>query len=178
MENLINEIRLYIKSRYPIIYLVTSEENRAEKLMKKAAQLTKKQCFFWSVTDGYYNTDKFGNDKTPLNALNIILGYTEPALFVLKDFHPYLEDPVIIRKLRDIVANLKKSYKTLFLISPVLVLPPGLEKDITPIDIPLPSANEIKQILLRLITPLKDAKKISVNLEEELVEKVGEVLEQ
>ncbi len=87
MENLIKEISLYIKSRYPIIYLVTSEENRAEKLVKKASRMTKKQCFFWSVTDGYYNTDKFGNDKTPLNALNNILDYTEPGLFVLKDFH-------------------------------------------------------------------------------------------
>lgn len=172
MENLVKEISLYIKARYPIIYLVTSEEGRAEKLVKKASQFTKKQSFFWSVTEGYYDTDKFGDDKTPINALNIILGYTEPGLFILKDFHPYLEDPVIIRKLRDIVANLRKSYKTLFIISPVLFLPPGLEKGITPIDIPLPSSVEIKQILLQLIKPLKNAKEIYVTLKDDLVEKV------
>ena len=117
METLVRQIALYIQSRYPIIYLVTSEENRAVNLVQKAAQLTKKQCYLWSVTDGYYNTDKFGKDKTPLNALNAILNYSEPGLFVLKDFHPYLEEPVIIRRLRDIVANLKKSYKTLLIIS-------------------------------------------------------------
>lgn len=172
MDDILKEISIYIKARYPIIYLVTSEENRAEKLLEKAGELSKKLCFFWSVTDGYYNTSKFGKDKTPLKALNTIMDYTEPGLFILKDFHPYLEEPEIIRKLRDIVANLKKSYKTLFIISPVLVLPPGLEKDITPIDIPLPSTREIKQILLQIINPLKESKKISVQLEDDLVEKV------
>lgn len=172
MENLAKEIGLYIQSRYPIIYLVTSEETRAEKLVKKASELTKKQCYLWSVTDGYYNTDKFGKDTNPLNALNAILDYTEPGLFILKDFHPYLEEPVIIRRLRDVVANLKKSYKTLIMISPVLVLPPGLEKGITPVDIPLPSTEEIKQILLHIITPLRDAKKIKVRLNDDLIEKV------
>jgi SpoVK/Ycf46/Vps4 family AAA+-type ATPase len=172
MENLLEEICLYIKSRYPIIYLVTSEENRAEKLLKKAAELTRKQCFYWSVTGGFYNTEKFGKDTTPLNALNTILGYTEPGLFILKDFHPFLEEPIIIRKLRDIVADLKKSYKTLFIISPILVLPPGLEKGITPIDIPLPSRGELKQILIQLLNSLKDAKKIKVTLKNNLVEKI------
>ena len=172
MDDLLKEISIYIKARYPIVYLVTSEETRVEKLFEKVSEYNKKQCYFWSATNGYYNTNKFGKDNAPLNALNTIMDYAEPGLFILKDFHHYLEEPLVIRKLRDIVANLKKSYKTLFIISPVLVLPPGLEKDITPIDIPLPSADEIKQILLRLITPLKEAKKISVNLEDELVEKV------
>ena len=172
MDDLVKEIGIYIKSRYPIIYLVTSEESRAEKLLKKAGELTKKQCFFWSVTDGYYNTDKFGKDTEPLNALNTILDYTEPGLFILKDFHPYLEEAVIIRRLRDIVANLKKSYKTLFIISPTLILPPGLEKGITPIDIPLPSTEEIKQVLFQLINPLREAKKIQVKFDDDLIEKV------
>jgi len=172
MENIIKEITVYIKARYPIIYLVTSEENRAEKLLEKAGELSKKPCFFWSVTGGYYNTNKFGKDTEPINALNAIMDYTEPGLFILKDFHPYLEEPTVIRKIRDIVTNLKKSYKTVFIVSPLLVLPPGLEKDITPIDIPMPSTSEIKQVLLQLINPLKQAKKISVKLNDELIEKV------
>ncbi len=172
MDQILKEISIYIKARYPIIYLVTSEENRAEKLLEKAGELNRKPCFFWSVTSGFYNTGKFGRDAAPIKALNTIMDYTEPGLFILKDFHSYLEEPLIIRRLRDIVANLKKSYKTLFIISPVLVLPPGLEKDITPIDIPLPSTGEIKQILMDLVNPLKQAKKISVTLDDDLIEKV------
>ena len=159
MKNLVKEISLYIKSRYPIIYLVTSEENRAERLVKEAAESNQKECFFWSSTEGYYNTDKFGGKAEPVNALNSILKYTGQGLFILKDFHPFLEDPIVVRKLRDIVASLKKSYKTVFIISPILELPPGLEKGITPIDIPLPSFEELKNILFHLIKPLIAKKK-------------------
>ena len=172
MKELIEEISLYIKSRYPIIYLVTAEENRAERLIGKAAEQTKKDCFYWSATEGFYNTSKFNKSPKPLEALDVILNYTEPGLFILKDFHPYLEDPEVIRKLRDIVRSLKKSYKTLLIISPVLVLPPGLEKGITPVDIPLPSTEDLKQLLLNFLKPLKEANRIKVNMDENLLEKV------
>jgi hypothetical protein len=172
LEALQKEITLYIKSRYPIVYLVTSEENRAEKLIQDAAAATQKPCFFWSATQGYAKTDKFGKEKTPVHALDAVLSWTEPGLFVLKDFYAFMDDPVIIRKLRDIVSNLKKSYKTVFIISPQLVLPPGLEKDITPVDIPLPTPAELKQIFLALITPLKKSGKINARIDSDLVEKV------
>ena len=172
MEALLQDICLYIRSRYPILYLVTAEENRAEKLVAKAAELTRKDCFLWSCTDGFSNTEKFGNAIQPITALEAILNYTEPGIFVLKDFHPFLEEHLIIRKLRDIVARLKKSYKTLFMISPVLTLPPGLEKDMTPIDVPLPSAAELKRILVNMVTPLQQAKKITATLDPQLLEKV------
>jgi hypothetical protein len=172
MDTLKNEIKLYIKSRYPMIYLVTSEENRAERLVQNAAAATQKPCFFWSATEGFAATDKFGDEKTPISALDAVLSYADPGLFILKDFHAFMEDPVVIRKLRDIVVNLKKSYKTLFIISPVLVLPPGLEKDITPVDIPLPEPDELKKIFLSLITPLQKSGKISARINSDLVEKV------
>ena len=172
MEAIQKEITLYVKSRYPIIYLVTSEENRAEKLIQDTAAAAQKPCFFWSATQGYAKTDKFGKEKTPVSALDAVLTWTDPGFFVLKDFYAFMEDPVIIRKLRDIVSNLKKSYKTLFIISPQLVLPPGLEKDITPVDIPLPTPAELKHIFLSLITPLQKSGKINARIDSDLVEKV------
>ena len=72
MENLLKEISLYVRSRYPIIYLVTSEENRAEKLVKGVSDLTKKQCFFWTFTDGFYSTDKFGSSVSTSGKLAIV----------------------------------------------------------------------------------------------------------
>lgn len=172
MDAIQKEIILDIKSRYPIIYLVTSEENQAEKLVCEAGKSTRKPCYIWSLTNGFAATDRFGKAKTAIEALDAILRYTEPGLFVLKDFHSFMDDDLVIRKLRDIVSNLKKSYKTLLIISPVLVLPPGLEKDITPVDVPLPSTAELRQIFLSLISPLQKAAKINVRLDENLIEKV------
>ncbi|MFH1153217.1 MAG: AAA family ATPase [Pseudomonadota bacterium] len=172
MEALLQEILLYIKSRYPIIYLVTSEENRAEKLIAKASEATRKQCFTWTVTQGFSPPVRSGSGKTAQAALDTVLSHKDPALFVLKDFHPFLEDKVIVRKLRDIVLHLKKSFKTLVIVSPVLVLPPGLDKNITPVDIPLPSREELRQVLMQLITPLQEAKKITVDYDDPLIEKI------
>lgn len=173
MEDLIREISLYIKARYPIIYLVTPEENRAERLVKSTADANKKDCFFWSATEGFYNTDKFRGKTDPASALNAILKYTEPGLFVLKDFHAFFEDKFVVRKLRDIVADLRNSYKTVIIISPVLPdLPPGLEKGITPIDIPLPSPADLKATLFRVLRPLVKQKRIVARLDDQLVGKM------
>jgi hypothetical protein len=84
MDTLKNEIKLYIKSRYPMIYLVTSEENRAERLVQNAAAATQKPCFFWSATEGFAGTDKFGDEKTPISALDAVLSYADPGLFIFR----------------------------------------------------------------------------------------------
>jgi len=172
MSNLIEQISLYVKSRYPILYLVTSEESRAEKLVRRAAEANRKDCFFWTSTQGYHSTDKFGQKTDAKSALDAILNYTGPGLFILKDFHPFFTDPVNIRKLRDIVISLKKSFKTVIIVSPVLELPPELETSITLIDVPLPSFDELRSILFHLIKPLVSAKKIVSKLDNPLVEKI------
>lgn len=172
MNAFVEELNLYIRARYPIIYLVTAEENRAERIILQAAKSTDKPCFFWTATEGFYNTSRFGTSSDPYAALQKILNYSEPGIFILKDFHPYMEDKKIVRKLRDILFRLKKSYKTIFIISPVLVLAPGLEMGITPVDIPLPNPDELKTILLDIVTPLQKLGKIKADLNDTLLEKV------
>lgn len=172
MKALLDEITLYIKSRYPVIYLITPEENRAEKLIRKAAEATGKKTYFWSATQGFTPTLPTGGGNTPAKALDTVLSHASPALFVFKDFHDYLEDKTIIRKMRDVVLHLKKSFKTIFIISPVLTLPPGLDKNITPVDIPLPDKDELKEILMRFVIPLEERKKITVDFDTPLIEKI------
>ncbi|MBU0680272.1 MAG: AAA family ATPase [Proteobacteria bacterium] len=172
MEDLVEEVVLYVKSRYPILYIISSEENRAERLLEEAARKAKKPCYFWSMTEGFYNTDRFSRGKDPFKSLAAIMDHDDPGIFVLKDFHAFFDQPQIIRKLRDLVANLKKSFKTVCIIAPALVLPPGLENAITPIDIPLPNTEDLKRILMDIITPLTDINKITANLDAVLIEKV------
>ena len=172
MKAILDEITLYIKSRYPIIYLITPEENRAERLIRQAAETTRKKCYFWSATQGFSPPPGKGNGDTAASALDTVLSHTSPALFVFKDFHSYLEDKTIIRKMRDVVVHLKKSFKTVFIVSPVLSLPPGLDKSITPVDIPLPGKEELKEILMRLVTSLEEREKITVDFDTPLIEKI------
>lgn len=172
MKALVEEITLYVKSRYPIIYLVSSEENRAENLIREAARNTQKKYISWSITQGFSHKTGTGGKNAALDALSAIISHPGPALFVLKDFHVFLEDKIIVRKLRDTALELRHSYKTVFIISAILVLPPGLDKSITPIDIPLPGTDELKQTLMQVVEPLKEKNKITTDFDDDFIEKI------
>ena len=57
----------------------------------------------------------------------------EPAIFLFKDFHPFMAERnfAIIRRLREVSDALKNSYKTLILVTPHMRLADDLEKDVT-----------------------------------------------
>jgi len=77
------------------------------------------------------------------------------------------------RKLRDTVLALRGSFKTLFILSPVLKIPCELEKDIVIVDFPLPDFEEIKNILhSTLVNVAKHHPGISFNITDDLAEKI------
>ena len=68
------------------------------------------------------------------------------ALFVLRDFHPFLKEPAVVRRLRDAATELRKTKKSLLVLSPVTKIPPELEKSISAVlDWELPNRQEIEQ---------------------------------
>ena len=71
--------------------------------------------------------------KDPLAALDQVIEQVEPAIFIFKDFHPFLtrNNFAVTRKLKEIALHLKNSFKTIVLVSPVMEIPTELEKEIT-----------------------------------------------
>ena len=138
------EIDSLIRARYPILYLLTHEESRLETLLFELAKKQNKLFYTWTATRGLQKFEGAnaapgsGGHNDPVEVLQQILSMNEAAVFLLKDFHPFLEDPHVIRRLRDASHDLKGTYKTILIASPRLNLPVELEKDITLIDIPLP----------------------------------------
>ena len=87
--------------------------------------------------------------RDPVNALDLVLDYVDPAVFIFKDFHPYFSDPAVARKVREVALYLKNSYKTLILVSPTLRLPLELQKEVCVVDFGLPGPEEIGELLDR-----------------------------
>lgn len=173
MKRLKEEMSLSIRARYPLLYLVTSEEARAEEMLEDIAQSSRKELIVWSLSKGLMPSRyKDQQDKDPEAVLKHIEASDKKAIFVLRDFHPFLEKEIVLRHLRDLIAHLKKSYKTVVLVSPVLKIPPELEKDITVFDLPLPDAKELTSILNNLLEPYRDSDKVKIELPPELLEKV------
>ncbi|MBF0118419.1 MAG: AAA family ATPase [Desulfobacterales bacterium] len=170
-KKILEEIETLVKARYPLIAIETYEEVRAEKLIEIIAKKREKKIFCWSITRGLFEYNisiqsKKGTDnetKDPMTAMDNIISMVEPAIFILKDFHPYLSDHSICRKLRELAQYLKGSYKTVVLISPKVKIPMELEKDMTLVDLPLPNLEEIGELLDNTICDLNENTEIKID---------------
>src|SRR5207253_2481810 len=104
------------------IYVVSWEEKRVEDALRAITTARGKRMFVWAVTHGMVQSPTATDERTrmPLAALDYILNSNEQAVFVLKDFHAFISDTEISRRLRDLTYALKTSYKTLVILSPTL----------------------------------------------------------
>jgi len=167
-----NELALFLKARYPIIYVNTLEEDRVEYVIRKNIKTNlNRSIYTWDFVDGYTNNpnnEGFAK-RNPLQALELVerLNAETPALFLLKDFHRFLTDLSISRKLRNISKILKLQPKTLIIIGSDLIIPKELTDLITIVEFQLPLEEEISQELTRLTNSLNI--KISSELFENIV---------
>jgi hypothetical protein len=155
------------KARFPYIYIPTWEEERAIAMIQSVvtdADIIKtiRNTFIWTQTEGFIDTNgapiKSTND--PISAINFIRNVNENAVFILKDFHVYFgikNRPVeygVVRKLRDIIPMLKNGQlkKNVVFISPDLLIPDDMQKDISVYEFPLPTVKEIKEKLNEMLS--------------------------
>ncbi len=170
------EIETLIRARYPILYVISSEELRLQELIAEIAKKRQKRLFEWTCSTGIVpagtsiQSQKSRNHATkdPLAALDLVIDQVEPALFVFKDLHPFLTkgNHAVIRKLKDIALHLKNSHKTIILISPVLEIPTELEKELTVLNHPLPSREDLSALLDHIIADVKQFKQVKIDLDD------------
>jgi ATP-dependent 26S proteasome regulatory subunit len=169
----LRELETMIRARYPLLYLVTWEEQRVEKLLGELATAQGKELLEWSVTRGLRSLSgnlRLANaeeTKDPVNALRAIEALPGQALVLLKDFHRHLEEPVVIRALRELGVALKTRPITALVVAPTLTLPPELEKDVSVIDVPLPTKADLLQLLREVARLVTRSQRATVELNAE-----------
>ena len=151
-----DEFELLLRARYPLIYIPTREEERLEvAIAHSAKQQGNRAVYIWDFVDGYQgnpNDAGFGR-RNPLQALEFVekLPATAAAVFVLRDFHRFLEDVAISRKLRNLARLLKSQPKNIVILSSQLTIPDELSEVLTVLEFPLPAAAEIRVEVERLL---------------------------
>jgi len=178
------ELEVLIRAKYPLIYLLSWEERRIESMLVRVAARLKKRLYAWTVTSGVRAIDTVRPAEvdpgahSALQALDHIKNSREAALYLLKDFHPFLgsshspPDPAVIRKIRDLVQPLKESQKTVLFLSPVLRLPVELEKEITLMDCSLPAPGELEEALDRVVRSVRSQGRLRLKLGQEEREQI------
>jgi ATP-dependent 26S proteasome regulatory subunit len=170
-----------LKARVPVLYIESHEEQRVLAEVVATARdsalvRTPRGVWTWSATEGLVGPDGAARNGTtnPAAVLDAVLRLDESCVVVLRDLHPHLGcggrsgEPGVIRRLRDVAAAFKSGPvpRTLILVSPVLCIPPELDRDVTIVDFPLPTEQEIRVVLENLIAANVTSGRIRIDLDD------------
>ncbi|PYV48496.1 MAG: hypothetical protein DMG94_03380 [Acidobacteria bacterium] len=151
MPDVLERLKILIDSSTPIIVMETVEEMRAVRLVRAASSPLNLAVFEWSIASGLvrcgtdtvvyehgfpgsvHNTDAAGavalyHSQDPAQALGNLEALSIEAVFILKDFHRHIEDPVVVR--------------------------PELRSLIEFVELPLPDKQRLRQIIDEVVVRL------------------------
>ncbi len=174
-----SDLEVLIRARYPLIYVVSWEEQRVMLEIERITHVLGKKVYEWSISNGiarYHSglgtmEGKKGS-KDPILALKEIMEVNEPCIFCLKDFHAFIKDNVVIRTLRDLAVKLRHTYTSVIILSPILEIPQELEKELTILDFPLPKKPELLELLRQINDELKGNPNFKIDLSPEATDKI------
>ncbi len=166
-QALIKQFDLLLRAKYPLIYIVTAEEEPVEDILVEVALQSNpsRRILFWDISRGW--SDNNADKGSVMAALSRIAQRdratkdSDNVLYVLRDLHPILKYPhhdrniAIIRELKNLARDLKRDRTAIAITSHVLEIPPELTEEITAIDFPLPAIEEIGYLIKHRISPPK-----------------------
>lgn len=148
-----SELDLMLRARYPVIYVLTLEEQRAETAIASVTKQLGRQFYTWDFVEGYQgnpNDQGFGK-RNPLQALEFVEKINQGALVLLRDFDRFLDDIAVARKLKNLVTRLQSSPQNLVILSHQLQIPNGLAESITVLEFALPDRQTIATAVQQLL---------------------------
>ena len=100
------------------------------------------------------STQAIYNSREPAQALGNIEAISVEAAFILKDFHRHMEDPVVVRRLRDVGQKFSNNRRTLIITSPAISIPPELGSLVEYLELPLPDRTRLRQLIDEMVVRL------------------------
>ncbi len=154
-----HDLELILRSRTPIIIIESQDEARILGLLQaialRRATTSYVPLFRWTITDGLQRLDISLEPQTinsePTDVLKHIRAVSKPGLYVLLDFHPFLEDPVHVRLLKDICIRYRDVERQIVLISHKVTVPKELDGFCARFDMALPGEKERAKIVQETI---------------------------
>jgi len=172
----LDRLKVLINSSTPIVVMETVEEMRIIDLVRSACIELALPVFEWSIADGLTRCGSnapvapienprpvqklssqistlaeqaqvIGNTREPAQVLAHLATMTLDSVFILKDFHRHIEDPVVIRRLRDVAQRFCTNRRTLIITGPAVPLPAELASLVEFVELPLPDTKRLRQIV-------------------------------
>jgi len=151
MADAIERLKVLIDSSTPIVVMETIEEMRAVRMVRIACSSLNLATFEWSIASGLARCGQLAvetalitaglaeggddhptedakalyNSRDPAQMLGNLEGLTLEAAFILKDFHRHMDDPVVVRRLRDVGQKFSSNRRTVIITAPKISVPPA-----------------------------------------------------
>ena len=149
--NEFEDLKVLLHSRSLLIVIESFEEPRALLLLKRLAMNLMRPIFKWTITEGLqrFDTEQGAQafNAEPSNLLAQIKGTRNSGIYVLCDFHPFLNDAKHIRYLKEIAQAHEQLGHTVILLSHALQIPPELSRFCYSFSLSLPSDQQIRQLI-------------------------------
>lgn len=165
------------RAGYPALYLISSEDLRCQKEIKKAAETLKRGLYLWTFGTGLVKDGSrvvISGTEDPVQVLKLLAksdwstpaaaGRTgsrgsatenEKAIVILRLFNHFIKDPMVQATLLDLTMEFKQKNRMLIILTPVLDLPAEIEKEFALIETPLPTKQDLELVLDGIINGTK-----------------------
>ena len=152
-----HDIEVLIDSGRRLLVIETEREGCFIEGFRRLGQRSTKAYYQWTVTQGLlrlargYQAQKHNNDINQL--FGQIASTQHEGVYVLVDYHHFLEDPVAVRHIKDVILN--SPQHTLILLSQKIDLPDELKSIATHYSLPLPSLGDMTKMVNDLASQWK-----------------------
>ncbi|MDH3315897.1 MAG: AAA family ATPase [Gammaproteobacteria bacterium] len=147
----IHDLEVLLRSPVPLIVIESREERRVTELFKRVRVLHPKPLYRWTITEGLRRLDKeFGaqtHTRKPDELLGQIRSTRQPGIYLLSDFHPYVDDPMHVRLIKDIALAYDEVGHTLVFISHAFEIPAEIQWLTARFDLAVPTRKQLGEIV-------------------------------
>lgn len=149
----LTDLEIIMHSKVPLIVIETFEESRAIEMILRLGIKQSRPVFAWSITEGLKRIDlehsvaeRLTNE--PDATLTHIKGTGRAGIYILCDFHPFLQDnPKNVRLLKEIAMRHDQLQHSVILLSHALAIPPEIKRYCAQMELALPSDEELLHLV-------------------------------
>lgn len=177
--NDLHDLELMLGAQTPIIIVESLEELRILQFLVRISHSLPFPLFKWTVTEGLSRLDVDYGQQTdteePAAALKYIKASASPGYFMMLDFHPFMNDPIHIRLIKEIALNFDNINKYLVFISYSAEIPKELNHLCARFSVRLPTRSNIKKLIKEeaLRWKARHGKNIKVQTDVPILEKLA-----
>jgi len=147
----LHDLELLLRSETPILLIESLEERRILELFTRLGLNLGQPVFCWTLTDGLRRVEYLSTTKQelapPIEVLRHIKVTGQPGVYILLDFHPFLDEPMHVRLLKEIGQGHAELSRRIVLVSHALETPPELRQLSARFSLRLPDRRRILSLI-------------------------------